>query len=140
MTCFILAQRAITDGSKTRLFTIPGFEKDWDIPLLYHYSVYNGRYSPSQAHIAPCVIKYDPQADRKNGSLANEEYRDDMVLLSLWKTRCNDPQIHLVLWKPGETNCILFKCKSPAAFFKCHYCDLNARFDEDEAKRYEDAE
>jgi hypothetical protein len=79
------------------------------------------------------MIKYDPLEDR--GSVMKPEYKVDMVLLSIWKTRCNDPQLHLVLWKPGDTNCILYQTKNPTSFLKCHYCDLSAHFDEAEAKR-----
>lgn len=120
-------------NTQTRLFKIPGFEKEWNIPLLYHYEVFNGRFSriSKAAHVCPCVVRYD--STHPNAS-PNDSFQEDCILLSIWRTRCVSPVIHLVVYRPGENNCTLIK-DDTLKFLKLHYCLPNEPFDVETIKR-----
>lgn len=124
-------------GSQVQYFVMNDFERDWEIPLLYYYTVLNGRFVKSgknrSGHVCPCVLKHKPNYEMQDHNYPAFD-KKDVILLSIWKTRCNNPVLHLVLYFPGETNCFLLKTKV-VAFLQSRYCDLNATFDEEDIKR-----
>lgn len=124
-------------GSQVQYFEMENFERDWKIPLLYFYTVLNGRYIKSgknrAGHVCPCVLKHKENYDLPEYSYPSFN-KKDCILLSMWKTRCNNPVIHLVLYFPGETNCYLMKEKV-VPFLHSRVCDLSAEFDEEDVKQ-----
>lgn len=129
----------ITDKGLVQFFEIPDFEKDWEIPLLYCYMVLNGRYmkagNNTAAHVCPCVLKHKENYELQVSPGSYQDYeKKDCILLSIWRTRCVTPNVHLVLYFPGDTNCVLHKDRTPA-FLQSRYCDLSAPFDEEGVKK-----
>lgn len=122
--------------SSTHYFEVDNFEKDWNIPLLFHYTVLNGRFAKKGSklcgHICPCVLKHNNTTNSK--SYGDEFEQKDVILLSIWLTRCNSPTIHLVVYVPGRNNCVLLK-GNVIAFLKTRYCDTSATFDEEAIKK-----
>ena len=126
----------INDGSKhIHLFEMTNHLSDYRIETMFHYIPYNGRLSrigkAVTGHVCPCVIKYNPNHTVQEGKYIAYE-RKDIILLSMWRTRCNAPVFHLVLLVPGENECRIYKENIPM-FLKTRYCDPTAAFDEDSA-------
>lgn len=125
----------INDTSKhVHLFEMKNHCSEYRIKPLFRYVPFNGRLSKpggATAVVCPCVIKYNP-----NHKVPQSKYVDydkkDIILLSLWRTRCQSPVFHLVLLIPGETECRVYK-ENIVMFFKTRYCDPTATFDEENA-------
>ena len=131
-----LCLAASMSAGKVDNFEVDNFEKDWNIPLLFHYTVLNGRFAKKGSklcgHICPCVLKHNNTTNSK--SYGDEFEQKDVILLSIWLTRCNSPTIHLVVYVPGRNNCVLLK-GNVIAFLKTRYCDTSATFDEEAIKK-----
>lgn len=125
----------INDSSKNiHLFEMTDHLSEYRIQTLFHYVPYNGRLSKigkPVGHVCPCVIKYKPGHDVKEGKYQSYDEKD-IILLSFWRTRCNAPRFHLVLLIPGEPECRIYK-ENIVTFFKTRYCDPSATFDEENA-------
>jgi hypothetical protein len=131
-------QPDIITGRQTgsRYLKILNHRDEWDIPLLFFYDVLNGRYlrrgDNVMCHIAPCMLKYNYE------HFGNEAYEDlfrgnDVILLSVWLTRCNKPEMHLIVWDPTDVECRRIT-RGQLPFLNRRYSDPAVEFDWDKAK------
>lgn len=80
-------------------------------------------------YVAPCALIYHsaPEAPEIN------QYDGNMVvLLSVWKTRCSNPRLDIILWLPWEADghrIVLVKGPECGNFLKGRYCEPSETFD-----------
>ena len=96
-------------------------------PVFYHYDAFNGRICSQgkTAHIFPTKLKL------KKGSTFSEKRKvnikipfetDEFLGLQLWKTRCNNPRLDLVVY--GIKSKEIFLIHNCLSFLRSHVCDL----------------
>lgn len=84
-------------------------------------------------YLAPCVLKSVEKAPV-------DDHSGDVVLLSVWRTRCSKPRTDLIIWDPKATadkSITLVDGKKVGNFLGNRFCDFQAQFDVEKALRQE---
>ena len=100
-------------------------------PVFYHYDAFNGRTCSQgkTAHIFPAKLKLKNSPKFTEKRKANNKIpfeTDEFIGLQLWKTRCNNPRLDLIVYGIGSKQIYLIhNCLS---FLRSHVCDLEFDF------------
>ena len=100
-------------------------------PIFYHFDAFNGRICSlgKTAHIFPAKLKL------RNGSTFTERRKknisipfktDQFIGLQLWKTRCNNPRLDLVVY--GIESKEIYVIHNCLSYLRIHVCDLSFDF------------
>lgn len=80
--------------------------------------------------LAPFVLKFIGAPNQKENT--SQYQGQDVVLLNIWKTRCDAPRVDILLWLPfrQDANSIV-QLKGPNVnkFLRFRYCDPQQEFD-----------
>lgn len=127
---------------------------DLPLPLIYHYNTYRGKcgFLPSSlkqfkvgvgftvtprkqkasyGYLAPSLLR---SLDHTSSSAESA----DIILLGIWRTRCNSPRIDIIIWDPALTSdksVYMIHGPNVGKFLSNRYCDLDAQFDVQTALR-----
>lgn len=80
-------------------------------------------------YVAPCILRYHGD---ELGKTADQYEGKDIVLLGIWKTRCFDPRVDIILWLPhelGDKKVVMVRGHKVGVLLRQRYCDLEAKFD-----------
>jgi len=101
-------------------------------PLFYHYNAFNGimigrgkivRLFPSK------LVQINKTDQYINSSKKQFSSDNSYIGLQIWKTRCNNPRLDLVVFNETKKSIEIIKdCK---LFLKLYNCDLNCTFNFD---------
>ena len=81
---------------------------------LYWYDQYMAILNTMSAFIFPCGLS------------------DGTIGVCIWRTRCNRPKNHLLVYQPNTKECFLIT----TSWITSLQCDLSIKFDQDEVRKY----
>jgi len=97
-------------------------------PVFYHYDAFNGRTCSQgkTAHIFPAKLKLRSGStfiEKRKNNASIPFTTNEFIGLQLWKTRCNNPRLDLVVY--GIQSKEIFLIHNCLTYLRTHVCDLN---------------
>lgn len=86
--------------------------------------------------IAPFVLRYYASKERENARQVEQYEYKDVVLMSIWRTRCQNPRVDIIIWLPWQSSAnsiVHLKGTDASAFLRNRYTALDVVYAFEEA-------